>query len=160
MNEWLPFCRKPTGSASLQRCSQLANAVGAVRDGTVPALFPSTAKIYPVVVVPDPSLETFGINTFLNDVFQTFITDKNVKPLTLMSVQEFEDVLQACRDAQVSWPELLESRYDGSRVRFGSVHQALYNIRAARQAAHVPNEFRNRQFEEIYRMILARYKGE
>jgi hypothetical protein len=72
------------------------------------------------VVVPDPSLETFGINTFLNDVFQTFITDKNVKPLTLMSVQEFEDVLQACRDAQVSWPELLESRYDGSRVRFGS----------------------------------------
>ena len=145
---------------------QLATSVEAIRKGTVPSAARGRGPehrvpIYPVVVVADDGLEALGVNSFLNGVFQQFaVGGIDVKPLTLMSVQELEDVLPCTQAGHFTWKELLESRFDGSRVKLISVHQARYNLLTAQGIAHPRNKFRQEQFSKIYQEILARYKGE
>jgi hypothetical protein len=76
-----------------------------------------------------------------------------------MSIQELEDVLPCTQAGFISWTELLESRFDGLRVKPTSVHQARYDLLVAKAAPYVRNEFRLKQFATIYSEILARYHG-
>jgi hypothetical protein len=144
---------------------QLAQSTSAIRDGRVPTLRgdasknPRTAALYPVIVVADDGLEALGVNAFLNEVFQTYTRGLDIKPLTVMSVQELEDVLPCTQAGLFSWPDLLEARFDGSRVKLLSVHQARYDLLKAKGAPYVRNEFRLDQFSAIYSHILDRYKG-
>jgi hypothetical protein len=145
---------------------QLATSAAAIRDGRVSTLFGKTSKsdrraapVFPVIVVADPGLEALGVNAFLNDIFQSYVTGLDVKPVTVMSIQELEDVLPCTQAGHISWAELLEGRFDGPRVKLISVHQARYELLLSRRAPYVRNEFRLQQFATIYSLIRARYQG-
>ena len=145
---------------------QLIASANAIREGRVPTILGSRsaqgkmAVLYPVVVVADDGLEALGVNSFLNEVFQENVREVETRPLTVMSVQELEDVLPCTQAGLFSWPALLDQRFEGDRVKLLSVHQARYNLLAAQGAPYIRNEFRLKQFGEIYSKILARYKGE
>ena len=60
------------------------------------------------------------MNAYLNDIFATYRNEETtarIKPLTTMSVDELEQVLPLVCDETLAWEKLLESRFDGSRVR-------------------------------------------
>jgi hypothetical protein len=75
---------------------QLAAATQAIRKGTV-EVFIRDKPVYPIVVAYEPSVESFGISSFLNSEFQKILEDAEqtalVRPLTVMSVQELEILL-------------------------------------------------------------------
>lgn len=151
---------------------QLANACAAVREGLIPtaagsATSPGAAIIYPIVVVADPVMEAFGVNTFLNDIFEQYangITGE-VRPLTVMSIQELEEALAYTSAGTFTWRDLFDSRFCRDetgrlrRVRLWSVHQSTYDILAAKRAPSLPNQFRRAQFERIGREIISTYSG-
>lgn len=140
---------------------QLARGIQAIRDGKVKTALKQDKPLYPLVVVYEPSLESFGINSFLNTEFQRILAtiggDANVKPLTVMSVQELEILLAQTSVGHVTWSEVLEARFDGKRVRATSTHQTLYDILKTKSKEFGRNAFLLRNFEEIYKTIEKRY---
>jgi hypothetical protein len=140
---------------------QLSQAVQAVITRKVETALHQEKPIYPVVVAYEPSIESFGVNSFLNSEFQTIRAsdggDAHVKPLTTMSVQELEMLLPQTSAGHVGWNELLEARFDGTRVRATSVHQALYDMMKAKSQEFERNSYLLRSFDEIYESIRARY---
>lgn len=140
---------------------QLSQAVQAVRTRKVETALHQEKPIYPVVVVYEPSIESFGVNSFLNNEFQTIPAsaggDAYVKPLTTISVQELEILLPQTSAGHVGWNEVLEARFDGPGVRATSVHQALYDIMKAKSQEFERNSYLLRSFDEIYESIKARY---
>jgi hypothetical protein len=155
---------------------QLAKLCRAVRKGLIPTTAGTDgsqggkAVLYPVVVVADPAMEAFSVNSFLNGIFQQYAAeiDGEVRPLTVMSIQELEEVLAHTSAGTFSWEELLDTRFfrdaeDPSgrlrRVRLWSVHQAIYDLLSTKRAPSIPNEFRRAQFERIAREILSIYSG-
>lgn len=151
---------------------QLANIANAVRSGEIPTAAGrfnaqgSRAAIYPVIVVSDPAMEAFGVNTFLNSIFQQYASGiaGEIRPLTIMSIQELEEVLAHTSAGVFTWSELLDSRFDISfdskRVRLWSVRQAIYDLVHEKQSASIPNEFCRLQFERIGQQILEKYRND
>lgn len=141
---------------------QLARGIQAIREGKVKTALKQDKPLYPLVVVYEPSLESFGINSFLNSEFQRILAaiggDADVKPLTVMSVQELEILLAQTSVGHVTWSEVLEVRFDGTRVRATSTHQAIYDILKAKSKEFRRNAFLLRNFEEIYKTIEKRYR--
>lgn len=92
-------------------------------------------------------------------MFQGEIAEVDVRPLTVMSVQELEDTLPAISDGQMTWGELFESRFRDNRVSPFSVHQARYNLTNAQALPYVRNQFRLDQFKTIFAQIRVLYGG-
>ena len=143
---------------------QLATAAAAVRSGSVGTLLGKEssrpkAAIFPVVVIAEASLEAPFVNHFLNELFQGEIVGVDVKPLTVMSVQELEDTLPAISHGQMTWRELFESRFHENRVSPFSVHQARYNLAAAKGVSYLRNQFMLDQFAAIFAHIRSLYGG-
>ncbi|MFQ5902477.1 MAG: hypothetical protein ACE5JO_02190 [Candidatus Binatia bacterium] len=141
---------------------QLAQAIQAVKNRRVETALDQEKPVYPVVVVYEPSLESFGINSFLNNEFQAVLAKAGsngyMKPLTVLSVQELEILLPQTAKGHLDWREVLEARFDGTRVRATSFHQAIYDIMKAKSREFERNTFLLQNFEEIYKSIEARYR--
>ena len=155
---------------------QLVNVCRAVRKAVVPTTAGADgsqggkAVLYPVVVVADPAMEAFSVNSFLNGIFQQYGAeiDGEVRPLTVMTIQELEEVLAHTSAGIFTWEELLDSRFfrDAEetsgrlgRVRLWSVHQAIYDLLSTKRAPSIPNKFRRAQFERVAKEILSIYSG-
>jgi hypothetical protein len=155
---------------------QLVNACVAVRNGAIPTVAGASgttgahALLYPVVVVADPAMEALGVNSFLNEIFYKYAVkiEGELRPLTIMSIQELEEVLACTSAGAFTWAELLDARFlraqddtDSGlrRVALCSVHQGIYDMLAAKRAPSLPNEFRRAQFDRIGSKILSRYSG-
>lgn len=153
---------------------QLVNMCAAVRTGAIPTGAgkigspQGNAVLYPIVVVADAAMETFGVNKFLNKIFQNYATDigGEVRPLTIMSIQELEEALPYIAAGTFTWGELLDSRFyreegdEGlSHVRLWSLHQAIYDLLTLKGAPSIPNDLRKKQFDRIANEILSVYSG-
>jgi hypothetical protein len=149
---------------------QLLNAARALRQGMITTASGANAVIYPVAVVADCALEAFGVNSWLNEIFQegAAAVGGELRPLTLMSIQELEEALAHVHGNAFSWQELLDSRFVRApeepearltRVRLWSVHQAIHDLLAEKGIAPVPNDFRRMQFEQVAAQIRAKYSG-
>jgi len=149
---------------------QIVNIARAIRSGAIPTAqgacdtYARTAVLYPVIVVADPGLEAFGVNTLLNEVFQEYAADVpgGVRPLTIMSVQEVEEVLAFVSAGVFTWSEVLESRFEISssarRVRLWSVHQATYDLARLKGAPlGITSQFRKDQFTRIGSQMVKRF---
>jgi hypothetical protein len=80
------------------------------------------------------------VNTFVNGLFQGEIAGLDVKPLTLMSVQELEDLLPIMASGKATWNEILDSRFTNGRVSPFSVHQAGYDLAKAKGLPYLRNQ--------------------
>lgn len=109
--------------------------------------------IYPVLVSYESAVESFFVNTYANRLFQPLIGDsENIRPVTLISIEELESVLPRMITDGLTWSELLEYRFSGNRVRPESVSQIVYDWAQANHLSPSRNEFLlsayQRAFEE------------
>jgi hypothetical protein len=75
------------------------------------------ARIYPIFVSDEPAVETFFFNTFMNEIFQEELSkNSKVRPLTVMSITNLEELLPYVSENAFSWRELLQSRFVGKEV--------------------------------------------
>ena len=135
---------------------QLTRAAAAVLRREVPTAI-QPARIYPVLITDEPGCECLGFNAYLNERFWKEIDSTRVRPLTVMSVNECEELLPYSAANAFSWAELCETRFDGAAVAIWSVHQAIYDLRHTRDVAVRRNDFILTRFEAIYRAILRAY---
>ncbi len=135
---------------------QLARAAQAVLRGEVRTAIPP-GRIYPVLITDEPGSECLGFNAYLNERFGKEVDSTRVRPLTVMSINECEELLPYCAANAFSWAELCETRFDGAEVAIWSIHQAIYDLRLDRQVAVHRNDFILTRFEAIYRAILRTY---
>lgn len=136
---------------------QLARAAEAVVRGDVrTAMRPS--HIYPVLISDEPGCECLAFNAYLNERFQEEAPElAGVRPLTVMSINECEELLPYSAANAFSWAELCERRFDGGQVAVWSVHQAIYDLRHVRNISVQRNEYILNRFEAIYQHILQTY---
>lgn len=142
---------------------QLAGAAIAIREGAVrTAMKPK--HVYPVLVGYEPVLESFFMNTYLQNRFREFVPKKDneviVQPITVMSVDELEKLLPYMQAGAVTWPEVLNERFDEDRVSAFSVHQSLYDLCQKKGVGVENNRFLLEGFDAIFADISSRYRGD
>lgn len=138
---------------------QLAHAAQAVLDGTI-----STARtgkpIYPVVVIYESGLQCPGANTVVNRYFQehrALLTRPDlIRPMTVMSVAELEDLLPQVGAGSTTWRDVLDARLiRDDDVMFISVHQALYDLMKKHGKVWLNNGFLRRVSDEMVERMRA-----
>ena len=135
---------------------QLARAAEAVIRGEVRTAIPPD-RIYTILITDEPASECLGFNAHLNERFITEVGSTRVRPLTVMSINECEELLPYSAANAFSWAELCESRFNGTEVAIWSVHQAIYDLRHARGIGVHRNDFLLRRFDGIYQSMLKTY---
>lgn len=152
----LKFVRNEAGNP--KAVLQLVKSCRSIAAGVVPTTLKPN-RIYPVLLGEEPALQTLGFNTYLNDVFQKELGhDSVIRPLTVMTIEEFEETLAYVSPNVFSWAELLETRFANGDVIGHSVHQAIYDWRHSKEVGLHRNEVLLRQFKEIFQRMKERYQ--
>jgi hypothetical protein len=149
------FVRNERGAP--KAVSQLARAANAVLRGEVQTAI-RPRRIYPVLITDEPGCECLAFNAYLNERFQDeagYID--GVRPLTVMSVNECEELLPYSTVNAFSWADLCESRFDHGHVTVWSVHQAIYDLRHLRGSRVERNACLLERFDVIYDALLRTY---
>jgi hypothetical protein len=152
----LKFVRNEKGEP--KAVLQLAKSAKSVADGLVPTSA-RPARIYPVLIGEDPALQALGFNTYLNAIFQKETAQcPLVRPLTVMTIGELEEILPYVSINTFTWAELFETRFAGSEVIGYSVHQALFDWRHTKGVASFRNEVILKRFQQIFERMKESYQ--
>ncbi len=151
----LKFVRDNKGKA--KALVQLASSCQAIAEGRIPTVM-KPVRIYPVCVSDEPAVESFFFTTYSNEVFQKEVTaGLGIQPVTMMSVNELEEILPYVSAGSFSWEELLDFRLNHLSGAF-SVHQAIYDLLRQKVLPTIRNEKVREGFDQAWRTINSRYK--
>lgn len=140
--------------------TQLANACQAIMKGLIDVAAASPT-IYPVLVSDERACEVPCFNSYLDGILKAQLGEASgVRPLSVMSINEFEEVLGEASAGHLDWFKFLDSRFDNGTVSAHSVHQALYNWLRLNRLQPVRDEARSASFEEASADILKKYQAE
>jgi hypothetical protein len=81
-----------------------------------------------------------------------------IRPVTMMSVNELEEILPYVSENLFSWPELLDFRLSGPTRGAFSVHQAIYDLLREKGLSARRNQAIRKSFDEVWDIIGSRYK--
>ncbi|HEY2472634.1 MAG TPA: hypothetical protein VGI45_32915, partial [Terracidiphilus sp.] len=139
---------------------QLTAACRAILAGDIEIANSGRAPIiYPIFISDEPAIEAMFMNTFFNEEFQKEgVVDPKVKPLTIMSIDELEQVLSHVPDNDFSWEELLQSRFFEQAVSHSSVGQAIYDLIVKKGLTAKQNTVLKRKYDEYTEMMRLIYQ--
>jgi hypothetical protein len=134
---------------------QLAAACQAILTGEVKTATGTVPpEIYPVFVSDEPIVEAAFSNAYFNEEFQKEgVNDRRVKPLTVMSTDEIEQILAHTAVSDFTWKELLQSRFNEFGVYPYSVGQAIYDLLQSKGLASKPNPALKGKADEVAEII-------
>jgi hypothetical protein len=150
------FVRNAKGAS--KALLQLFGSCKALEDGKI-CTATKPVRIYPVCVSDEPVVESFFFNTYSNEIFQKELpAGSRIQPVTMMSINEFEEILPYVSDNSFSWSELLDSRSNGTEVGAFSVHQAIYDRLRTKGLQPRRNEAIRNKLDEVWTIIRNNYK--
>jgi hypothetical protein len=115
--------------------------------------------IYPVFVSDEPIVEAAFSNAYFNEEFQKEgIDDLRVKPLTVMSTDELEQILPHVADNDFTWEELLQIRFNEFGVYPFSVGQAIYDLLRSKSLASKQNPALKEKGDEVAEIIRRAFR--
>jgi hypothetical protein len=140
---------------------QLAKAVTSLIAGDIETSRPSP-RIYPLLVGDEPALQSFAANRYLDAEFTRKLGERppSVAPLTVMSVDELEELLPYVSNGDLSWRDLIDSRFDANGVTPDPFHTALATARRRKNVRPRTNSFLSEAGEWIRSRIMERYRFE
>ncbi len=136
---------------------QLANASSAIARRTV-VTATAPRRIFPVLVADEASLQSLGVNQYLNELFTPLIPAdprELVAPLTVMAIEELEEVLPYVSSNALSWATFLEERFTAGAVAMESIHQAIYVHQRFNGVPHLRNEFLQAIFRRMWEEMIS-----
>lgn len=137
---------------------QLTSSCMALENGTIRTATRPT-RIYPIFVSDEPGIETFFFNAYMNEIFQKELhAGSRIQPLTVMSINELEEVLPYVAENAFGWSELLQSRFNALGVGPTSVHQAIYDLCRSKGLPSLRNQAIRGEFDKVWAVISGRYK--
>ena len=139
---------------------QLAAACRALLTGEVKTANGNAIPvIYPVFVSDEPIVEATFSNAYFNEDFQKEgIDELRVKPLTVMSTDEFEQVLPHVADNDFTWEELLQIRFNEFGVYPFSVGQTIYYLLRSKGLASKQNPALKQKADEVSEIIRRAFR--
>ena len=153
----LKFMRNQKGKP--KALLQLAGSCKALDEGTI-STATKPGRIFPVCVSDEPAVESFFFTTYSNEMFQKELpAESHIQPVTMMSINEMEEILPYVSGNSFSWAELLDFRFNNLTGAF-SVHQAIYDLLRAKGLPRSRNQAVRTSFDEVWRIISSRYKPE
>ena len=133
---------------------QLASSCKAVEDGTIRTAT-RPGRICPVCISDEPAVESFFFTTYASENFQKEVpSGGRIQPVTMMSVNELEEILPYVSANAFTWAELLDFRLQNQGGAF-SVHQAIYDLLRAKGLPPKRNQAVRKSFDEV----MARHHG-
>jgi hypothetical protein len=115
--------------------------------------------IYPVFVSDEPIVEATFSNAYFNEDFQKEgIDELRVKPLTVMSTDEFEQVLPHVADNDFTWEEFLQIRFNEFGVYPFSVGQTIYDLLRSKGLASKQNPALKQKADEVSEIIRRAFR--
>jgi hypothetical protein len=136
---------------------QLATSCKAVEDGKIRTATPP-ARIYPILVSDEPAVETFFFNAYANEIFEKNLPrGSRIQPITVMSINELEEILPYVSGNAFSWAELLGSRFKETGVGPFSVHQAIYDLSRSKGFQQHRNQAIRNKFEKVWKIIISMF---
>jgi hypothetical protein len=143
------------GKKSPKAAVQLARSCQALAGGKITtAIVPK--RIYPILVSPEPAVTCLCFNSYLDGIFAVEVgSSRSIRPLTVMSVNEFEEMLAYVSAGVFGWRDLLEERFQNGFMF--SVHQAIYDWRQRKGLEPLRNQSMFRDFERVYKLIADTY---
>jgi hypothetical protein len=137
---------------------QLAASCQAVEEGKI-VTATKPVRIYPVCVSDEPVVESFFFTTYSNEIFlRQLSAGSHIQPVTMMSINELEEILPYVSANSFSWPELLDFRSRGPTGGAFSVHQAIYDLLRAKALPASRNQAVRKNFDQVWKIIGSRYK--
>lgn len=139
---------------------QLANSAMAVADRRVHTAT-TPVRIFPVLVTDETAFQAAGINEYLNRLFRPLLRPEHarrIRPLTVMTVQEIEEVLPHIEYNDMSWQALFEERFTSDDVGQESVHQILYFFHEHNDMPRRRNTWILAEFETVFKTMIQSYR--
>jgi hypothetical protein len=137
---------------------QLAASCKAIEDGKIRTAM-KPGRIYPVCISDEPAVESFFFTSYANEIFEKELpAGSRIRPVTMMSVNELEEILPYVSENLFSWPELLDFRLSGPTRGAFSVHQAIYDLLREKGFSARRNQAIRKSFDEVWKIIGSRYK--
>ena len=137
---------------------QLAASCKAIEEGRIQTAM-KPGRIYPVCVSDEPAVESFFFTAYANETFEKELPPRSrIRPVTMMSVNELEEILPYVSDNSFGWSELLDFRVGGPTGGAFSVHQAIYDLLREKGLSARRNQAIRKSFDEVWRIISRRYK--
>lgn len=124
---------------------QLARAAKGVLAGDISTVM-RPKRVYSILITDEPATECPGFSAYLNERFQQEVGGSpEIRPLSVMSIDECEQFLPYAASNAISWENLCETRIEGPCV---SVGQTIYDIRQKRGIAPQINDLMKAKFEK------------
>jgi hypothetical protein len=137
---------------------QLATTANALLNGDVPNIT-TNGRIYPVLVGEDPILQVPGVNIFLSEIFREESTSDRVGPLTVMLVDELEQLLPHITSGDLSWQDVVSRRVSHGQMSPEPVHTTLVDLAIDRRFRRRSETFLSTHASALVDMIKQTYKG-
>ena len=118
--------------------------------------------VYPVLVCYEPSADSFWVNRYANDIFSHLLgghLPDRIQPLTVMSIEGLEMALPYLSAGDLTWQQLLDSRFKDGAVDERSIYQAIYDWRESHKMPRRINEYLRTRFDATFHSVLDRYRG-
>ena len=94
---------------------------------------------------------------YANEAFQKAVPiGSSIQPVTMMSINELEEVLPYASANDFSWPELLDFRHRSDGGAY-SVHQAVYDLLRAKRVSARRNQAIRANFDQVWKIISRRF---
>jgi hypothetical protein len=108
----------------------------------------------------EPALESFFFKAYANETFETEVpAESRIRPVTMMSVNELEEILPYVSENLFSWPELLDFRLSGPTGGAFSVRQEIYDLLRGKGLAARRDQAIPKSFDEVWKIICSRHKA-
>lgn len=139
---------------------QLAASCKAIEDGRIPTAM-KPLRIYPVCVSDEPAVESFFFTTYSNEIFQKELpAGSRIQSVTMMSINELEEILPYVSASSFSWAELLDFRHHGPTGGVFSVHQAIYDLKRVKGVPTSRNQAVRKNFDNSNMQWRSSRRGE
>jgi len=103
-------------------------------------------------------LQTPGINIYLDGIFREKQLDDRIAPLTVMLIDELEQLLPQIRGGDITWQQLFAERFAGNRVADVPIHTTLVDMAVERRFRRRGETFLAKQAEILVAMIKDAYR--
>ena len=116
--------------------------------------------VYPILVGDEPALQTFAANRYMDEEFTSQLPTPRpaaVAPLTVMSIDELEELLPYLSAGDASWRDALDPRFQQDGVTPDPFHTTWATFRKTHNIAHRPNSFLSDADERVRARIFERY---
>jgi hypothetical protein len=150
------FDRKFTGRRGQ---SQLARHARAAVSGDIPQLVGRRPlRVFPVLVADDSLLSSVSVNRYIDAKFQKSLGTVQqglVAPLTVLTIEELEELLPYVSKGRISLEEVFEERFKGGDMSWFSVSQAVFNITSRNHFPKLRNQHLLKRWETVMKEATA-----